>query len=317
MWGYVFRRCVVAILLVWVVATIVFSILHLIPGDPAVLLSSSGGVMPPPEAIEALREKMGLNRPILEQYFSYLGGLLKGDLGRSFQDGYPIAEEIWTRLPRTIELILAATFLAIIIGLPLGAAAATRRGTMLDRLLSWLAGLQLSVPVFVIGTLMILLFAQTLRWVPAGGHVPFADDPMRHLVHLAMPAVTIAIGLSAVIFRMARSTVIETQERDWVRTARAKGLPWKAVRRRHVVRNALGPVLTVVGLNVGTLLGGTVLVEYVFNWPGLSGFLVNAVEQRDYPAVQSIILVISFLFIMINLAVDLLYSVLDPRIRHS
>ena len=211
MWGYVFRRCVVAILLVWVVATIVFSILHLIPGDPAVLLSSSGGVMPPPEAIEALREKMGLNRPILEQYFSYLGGLLKGDLGRSFQDGYPIAEEIWTRLPRTIELILAATFLAIIIGLPLGAAAATRRGTMLDRLLSWLAGLQLSVPVFVIGTLMILLFAQTLRWVPAGGHVPFADDPMRHLVHLAMPAVTIAIGLSAVIFRMARSTVIETQ----------------------------------------------------------------------------------------------------------
>jgi peptide/nickel transport system permease protein len=317
MLGYVFRRCVVAILLVWVVATIVFSILHLIPGDPAVLLSSSGGVMPPPEAIEALREKMGLNRPILEQYFSYLGGLLKGDLGRSFQDGYPIADEIWTRLPRTIELILAATLLAIIVGLPLGAAAATRRGTMLDRLLSWLAGLQLSVPVFVIGTLMILLFAQTLRWVPAGGHVPFADDPMRHLIHLAMPAVTIAIGLSAVIFRMARSTVIETQERDWVRTARAKGLPWKTVRRRHVVRNALGPVLTVVGLNVGTLLGGTVLVEYVFNWPGLSGFLVNAVEQRDYPAVQSIILVISFLFIMINLAVDLLYSVLDPRIRHS
>ena len=317
MWGYALRRCVVAILLVWVVATIVFSILHLIPGDPAVLLSSSGGVMPPPEAIEALREKMGLNRPILEQYFSYLGGILKGDLGRSFQDGYPIADEIWTRLPRTIELILASTLLAIIIGLPLGAAAATRRGTVLDRLLSWLAGLQLSVPVFVIGTLMILLFAQTLRWVPAGGHVPFADDPMRHLIHLAMPAVTIAIGLSAVIFRMARSTVIETQERDWVRTARAKGLPWKTVRRRHVVRNALGPVLTVVGLNVGTLLGGTVLVEYVFNWPGLSGFLVNAVEQRDYPAVQSIILVISFLFIMINLAVDLLYSVLDPRIRHS
>lgn len=317
MWGYALRRCVVAIILVWVVATIVFSVLHLIPGDPAVLLASSGGVMPPPEAIEALREKMGLNQPVLQQYSSYIAGLLRGDLGRSFQDGYPIADEIWTRLPRTIELILAATLLAVIVGLPLGAAAAVRRGQAIDRLLSWLAGLQLSMPVFVIGTLLILLFAQTLRWVPAGGFVPFTDDPLRHLVHLTMPAITIAIGLAAVIFRMARSSVIETQERDWVRTARAKGLAWKTVRRRHVVRNALGPVLTVVGLNVGTLLGGTVLVEYVFNWPGLSGFLVNAVEQRDYPAVQSIILVISFLFIMINLAVDLLYSVLDPRIRHS
>lgn len=317
MWGYALRRCVVAIILVWVVATIVFSILHLIPGDPAVLLSSSGGVLPPPEAIESLREKMGLNRPILEQYLSYIGGLLRGDLGRSFQDNYPIADEILTRLPRTIELILAATVLAVLIGLPLGTLAATKRGQALDRALSWLAGLQLSIPVFVIGTLLILLFAQTLRWVPAGGHVPFSDNPIRHLVHLLMPAVTIAIGLAAVIFRMARSTVIETLDRDWVRTARAKGLPSRTVLIRHVVRNALGPVLTVVGLNVGTLLGGTVLVEYVFNWPGLSGFLVSAVEQRDYPAVQGIVLVISFLFIMINLAVDLLYTVLDPRIRHS
>jgi peptide/nickel transport system permease protein len=180
-----------------------------------------------------------------------------------------------------------------------------------------MAGLQLSMPVFVIGTLLILLFAQTLRWVPAGGYARFSEDPLQHLVHLSMPAFTIAVGLSAVIFRMVRTTVIETLERDWVRTARAKGLARKAVLRRHVVRNALGPVLTVVGLSVGTLLGGTVLVEYVFNWPGLSGFLVGAVEQRDYPAVQSIVLVISSLFIMINLLVDLLYSVLDPRIRHS
>ncbi len=317
MWGYALRRCGVAIILVWVVATIVFSILHLIPGDPAVLLSSSGGVLPPPEAIEALREKMGLNRPILEQYLGYLGGLLRGNLGHSFTDGYPIADEIATRLPRTIELIVAATLLAIAVGLPLGTLAAKRRGRWPDRLLSAMAGLQLSMPVFVIGTLLILLFAQTLRWVPAGGYARFTEHPLQHLVHLSMPAFTIALGLSAVIFRMVRTTVIETLERDWVRTARAKGLARKSVLRRHVVRNALGPVLTVVGLSVGTLLGGTVLVEYVFNWPGLSGFLVGAVEQRDYPAVQSIVLVISFLFIMINLLVDLLYSVLDPRIRHS
>jgi peptide/nickel transport system permease protein len=232
-----------------VVATIVFSILHLIPGDPAVLLSSSGGALPPPEAIEALREKMGLNRPILEQYLGYLGGLLQGNLGRSFTDGYPIADEIATRLPRTIELIVAATVLAIAVGLPLGTLAAKRRGRWPDRLLSAMAGLQLSMPVFVLGTLLILLFAQTLRWVPAGGYARFSEDPLQHLVHLSMPAFTIAVGLSAVIFRMVRTTVIETLERDWVRTARAKGLARKAVLRRHVVRNALGPVLTVVGLS--------------------------------------------------------------------
>ena len=317
MWGYALRRLLVAIALVWVVATIIFSILHLIPGDPAELLASSGGIAPPPETIEALRKEMGLDRPVLEQYLSYMGGLLRGDLGRSFLDNYPIGKEIATRLPRTIELIVCSTLLAVLFGVPLGAWAARHPGRPAERVLSAAASLQLSMPVFVIGTLLVLLFAQTLRWVPAGGHVSFAVDPLRHLVHLSMPAFTIAVGLSAVVFRMARATVIETLGRDWVRTARAKGLPEKQVLRRHVVRNALGPVLTVVGLNVGTLLGGTVLVEYVFNWPGLSGFLVDAVERRDYPAVQSIVLVISFLFILINLGVDLLYALLDPRIRHK
>ncbi len=317
MLNYALRRILVAIILVWVVATIVFSLLHLIPGDPAALLSSSGGVMPPPETIEALREQMGLNRPIWEQYTSYLLGILRGDLGVSFQDGYLIASEITTRLPRTLELIAAATLLAVSIGLPLGTLAAQRQGSALDRVLSALASINLSMPVFVIGTLLILVFAQKLRWVPAGGYEPFFEDPWKHLVHLSMPAFTIAVGLSAVVYRMTRASVLETLQRDWVRTARAKGLPWRQVLRRHVVRNSLGPVVTVVGLNVGTLLGSTVLIEYVFNWPGLSGFLVSAVEQRDYPAVQGIVLVTSFLFILINLAVDLLYSVLDPRVGHQ
>lgn len=317
MLNYALRRIGVAIVLVWVVATIIFSLLHLIPGDPAVLLSSSGGVLPPPETIEALRAEMGLDRPLWEQYAGYLGGILQGDLGNSFQDGYPVADEIATRLPRTLELIVAATILAVAVGLPLGALAARRQGSALDRTLSALASVQLSMPVFVIGTLLILVFAQKLRWVPAGGYVAFAEDPLRHLVHLSMPAFTIAVGLSAIVYRMTRATVLETLDRDWVRTARAKGLSPRRVMRRHVVRNSLGPVMTVVGLNVGTLLGSTVLIEYVFNWPGLSGFLVSAVEQRDYPAVQGIVLVISFLFILINLAVDLLYSVLDPRVSHE
>lgn len=317
MWRYVLKRCLVAIVLVWAVATIVFSVIHLIPGDPAELLSSMGGILPPPETLKALREKMGLNQPLLDQYFSYLTGLLKGDLGNSLLDNVNIAGEIGTRLPRTLELILVSTVLSIIIGIPLGTFAAVKRGRILDHLLAWLAGLQLSVPVFVTGTLLVLIFAQTLRWVPAGGHIAFFEDPLKHLIYLSMPVFTITLGLSAVIFRMVRTSVIETMDCEWVRTARAKGLTNKTVLLKHVVRNSMGPVLTVIGLNVGSLLGGTVLVEYVFNWPGLSGFLVDAVEQRDYPAVQSIVLVISFLFIMINLAVDLLYSFLDPRIQYK
>lgn len=312
---YVAWRVLIALGLVFVVTTIVFLVLHLVPGDPAVLLLSGGGVDPSPEAVAELRRRLGLDDPILVQYVTYLTRLLHLDLGTSFQDGHPVAAEIVRRLPRTLELIVAAAILSVLVGLPLGTLSALRAGTVTDRAMSLVAGLMLSVPIFVTGTLMVLVFAQKLRWVPAGGFVDFTEAPLRHLVHLAMPALTIAIGLSAVMFRMMRTTVLETLQREWVRTARAKGLPANAVLRRHVVRNALGPVLTVLGLHMGTLLGGTVLVEYVFNWPGLSGFLVVAVENRDYPEVQGIVLVISFLFILLNLIVDLLYSVLDPRIR--
>ena len=315
MWRYIIKRVFIALMLVFVVTSIVFLVIHLIPGAPAMLLLSGGGVDPAPEVVDAMRRRLGLDLPIWTQYINYVTGILQGDFGTSFQDDHPVAEEIAKRLPRTIELILAATALSILIGVPLGILAALQHGKYVDRTLALGAGLMLSVPVFVTGTLMVLLFAQELRWVPAGGFVAFSRDPVQHLIFLLMPAATIAIGFSAAIFRMTRTTVLETLKRDWVRTARAKGLPRSVVIRRHVVRNAMGPVMTVIGLQMGTLLGGTVLVEYVFNWPGLSGFLVVAVESRDYPEVQGIILVISFLFIMLNLLVDLLYSVLDPRIR--
>ncbi len=315
MWRYIVKRVLIALALVFVVTTIVFLVIHLIPGDPAMLLLSGGGVDPAPEVVEAMRRQLGLDLPIWTQYTNYVTGVLQGDFGTSFQDDHPVGEEIAKRLPRTIELILASTTLSVLLGVPLGILAALRHGKYIDRALALGSGLMLSVPVFVTGTLMVLLFAQQLRWVPAGGFVTFFRDPVQHLIFLLMPAATIAIGFSAAIFRMTRTTVLETLKRDWVRTARAKGLPGSVVIRRHVVRNAMGPVMTVIGLQMGTLLGGTVLVEYVFNWPGLSGFLVVAVENRDYPEVQGIILVISFLFIMLNLLVDLLYSVLDPRIR--
>jgi len=317
MLAYALGRIAVALGLIWAVATLVFLIIHLVPGDPAELLLSQGGVAPDPSAVAELRDKLGLNLPITTQYLSYFGGLLHGDLGASLLDDHSIADEIALRLPRTLELIFAATLLAVLIGLPLGTLAALRPGSVLDRVLAAAAGLGLSVPVFVVGTIAILVFAQKLRWVPAGGYVPFWRDPLQHFILLLMPAATIAVGLGAVVFRMTRSSVLEVLTRDYVRAAHAKGVAPRRIVLHHVVRNALIPVITVLALHAGSLLGGTVLVEFVFNWPGLSGYLVRAVEQRDYPEVVGIVLVISVAFVIINLAVDLVYAVIDPRVRHG
>ncbi|HEY2618364.1 MAG TPA: ABC transporter permease [Acetobacteraceae bacterium] len=309
------RRLGVAVLLVWAVASIVFLAIRLVPGDPAELLLSQGGVAPDPATVAELHEQLGLDRPVLTQYFDNFANLLSGDLGRSLQDGTPVAREIGRRLPRTLELIGVAALLAVLIGIPGGLFAAIGRHGLLDRIANRLSAIALAVPVFVVGTLLVLLFAQTLRWVPAGGYVPLADDPLGHIALLLMPAITIALGLSATVFRMTRAAVLDVAPRDFVRTARAKGLGRTRILLHHVLRNALMPVLTVLALHLGTLLGGTVLVEYVFNYPGLSGLLVDAVNARDYPTVEGVVLVISVLFVALNLAVDLLYAVLDPRVR--
>jgi peptide/nickel transport system permease protein len=315
--NWALRRIGVSLVLVWIVATACFLAIHLVPGDPAELLLSSGGVAPDPSQVEQLREQLGLNRPLLVQYFSTIGHMLEGDLGNSMQDDSPVAGEITRRLPRTLELIAAAGVFAVLAGLPGGTYAAIRRGGWFDRAASWMAGLSLAVPVFVLGTLMVLLFAQELHWVPAGGYVPLAANPAKHFLLLSMPALAIGVGLAAVVFRMARAAVLDVFFRDYVRTARAKGVSPSRIMVRHVVRTALLPVITVLALHLGALLGGTVLVEYVFNYPGLSGLLVDAVQARDYPEVQGVILVISVLFVALNLAVDLLYGVLDPRVRQG
>ncbi|MCK6450008.1 MAG: ABC transporter permease [Alphaproteobacteria bacterium] len=315
--GYAARRLLVALALIWVVVTFVFLAIHLVPGDPAELLLSQGGVAPDPGAVAELRQKLGLDRPILARYVEYVAGILHGDLGVSLRDEHSVADEIRLRLPRTLELIGVAAVLALVFGLPAGTWAALRAGGHADRALSVLSGIFLSVPVFVLGTIAILVFAQKLRWVSAGGFVAFERDPLQHLMLLAMPAGTIAVGLSAIVFRMTRSSVLEVLGRDYVRAAQAKGLTPRRIVLHHVVRTALIPVVTVLALHLGSLLGGTVLVEFVFNWPGLSGYLVSAVEARDYPEVIGIVLVISVLFVLLNLLVDLLYAVLDPRVRHG
>ncbi len=312
--AWVAQRVAIALALAWLVATIVFLALHLVPGDPAELLLSTGGISPDPASVAELREKLGLERPILVQYGAFLAGLLRADLGNSLVDDYPVLSEIALRLPRTLEIIFAGTLLAIAVGVPAGVYAALHRGGRFDRIASAVTALLLAVPVFVVGTLLVLLFAQTLRLMPAGGFVPFAQDPVLHLTLLALPAIAIGKGLSAVLFRMTRASTLDALANDYVRTARAKGLGPGRVLFVHVLRNALNPVVTVLGLHMGTLLGGTVLVEYVFNWPGLSTPLLRAVEGRDYPMVVGIVLTISLLFLLINLAVEIVHAALDPRI---
>jgi peptide/nickel transport system permease protein len=311
------KRIATSLALVWVVATVVFLTLHMVPGDPAEILLSTGGTAPDPYAVQELRERLGLDRPILTQYLEFLERLTRFDLGTSLVDEYPVADEILLRLPRTLELIVAGTLLAVAIALPAGTWAAVKAGGAFDRAASATAAFLQALPVFVLGTLLILVLAQWMGWLPAGGYVPLAQDPARHLLLLLLPAVAVAKGLAATVFRMTRASVLDQLSRDFVRTARAKGLTQGRVLRRHVVRNALIPVTTVLGLQMGTLLGGTVLVEYVFNWPGLSTPLLRAVEGRDYPMVVGIVLTVSGLFLLINLAMDLLYAVLDPRITRS
>jgi peptide/nickel transport system permease protein len=311
------RKLTVVAGLAWLVATIVFLALHMVPGDPAELLLSTGGVSPDPASVAELREKLGLERPLLVQYAAFLGGLLRGDLGTSLIDDYPVISEIALRLPRTLELIAAGSVIAILIGVPAGVFAALDRGGAFDRAASGVTALLLAVPVFVLGTLLVLLFAQTLRIMPAGGFVPFAQDPAQHLKLLILPAIAIAKGLAAVLFRMTRAAMLDALANDYVRTARAKGLSPTRVIVVHVLRNALNPVVTVLGLQMGTLLGGTVLVEYVFNWPGMSTPLLRAVEGRDYPMVVGIVLTISVLFLLLNLVVELVHAWLDPRVAHA
>ncbi len=309
------QRVAQSVFMLWVVITVVFLSIYMVPGDPVELLLSQDGGTPDQAMIEMVRDQMGLNRPLGQQYREKLWALAHFDLGTSLVDNSSIGQEISQRLPRTLELIAMAGLLSLIIGIPTGVIASQRPGSGFDRVGNLLAGTAQSVPVFVLGSLMVLLLSQKLRLLPAGGFVPFSQAPLDHLKLLLMPAGAISVGLSAVVYRITRASMLDVLPMDFVRTARAKGLPRAHVIRHHVLRNALMPVITVFALQLGGLLAGTVLVETVFNWPGLSGMLVGAVNARDYPTVTGVILVASALFIGLNLLVDLIYGLVDPRVR--
>ena len=311
---YIARRLVYLVAQVFVVATIVFLMLRLVPGDPArAVLGETAGE----EQVATMRQRLGIDRPFLEQYAIWLAGLARGDLGRSIISGDPVGAQIASRIGNTLELAWLAIALALLVGIPLGIVAAVRANRGPDLLVSSVAILGLSMPSFVVGTVLLLVFGLLLRWLPQQQFVPLAANPAQHLQLLALPVVTLAASSSAVMMRMTRASMMDVVRQDYLRTARAKGLTGAAVLMRHALRNALNPVVSLVGLELATLLGGTVIVETIFNWPGLSSLLLAGVRSRDYPTVQGVVLVIAVLTIVINLIVDLVYGLLDPRIRYA
>jgi peptide/nickel transport system permease protein len=256
---------------------------------------------------------MGLDKPFLVQYFDYLKGVLVGNLGQSFQDHAGVATTLAQRLPNTVEIVVLAALLGVVVGVAVGSWVG--RGRHIVQLLgAGLISLGISVPVYILGSLLVLVFALNLGWFPTGGYADLTTDFVGHVQRLVLPAVALSAAFAAIVARMTASSVREVARQDWVRTARSIGLGPRRVFQEDVLRNALNPVVTVVGLQIGSLLGGTVLVERIFNWPGIGSLLVNAIAQRDYPVVQGVVVVVSIIFIAINIVVDIAYGLLDPRV---
>jgi len=312
----IIRKLLTAFVQLFVVATLIFSVMYIMPGDPVLLLLGADS-NPSPEAVAAMRAQLGLDQPVLSQYFVWLWNALHLDFGKSLTNGYPVANYVMQNLPRTLELACAAIVIATLVGVPLGVAAALKRGSTRDTVLTSVATLGISVPVYIVGTLLVLVFSLKLGWLPASGYTDIGRNVVEHFRKLALPAVALGLGLAASIARMTRSSVLEILGRDFVRALRAKGMSERRIIWQHVLRNAAIPIVTIIGLQLGNLMGGTVLVEAMFNWPGLSTLLVGAVSARNYPLVQGAMLAIAAAFILINVAVELLYSLLDPRIRRK
>jgi peptide/nickel transport system permease protein len=312
---YVIRRLLQSALMIFIVATLVAVFIHFLPGDPAYVILGEDRATE--ERVDAIREQLGLNRPIYEQYVDWLGGVVRGDLGNSLISGRPIRTDLQLRIPRTFELGGVAVLISVLVGIPLGVLAARYRNGPVDLLATSFAILGLSVPVFVVGPLLVLLLSVKTDILPASGYVSFSEDPVEHLKRLALPAVTLGVLSSATIIRMTRSSMLEVLGEDYVRSARSRGLGERSVLFTHALRNALIPVVTIIGLQMGTLLGSSVLVEYIFNWPGVSTFLIDGINRRDYPIVQAVILVIAVTFILLNLLTDLIYAWIDPRIKYE
>jgi peptide/nickel transport system permease protein len=308
----VLRRIALSIPILLLVSIMVFSLIHLIPGDPVTVMLGQEAT---PEVKQALRHELGLDQPLALQYFVWLGRVVRGDLGRSLVDRTSVSDQIRLRLPATIELAIGAFLIALLIAIPAGVLSAIRRGSMADHASTVLALGGLSLPSFWLAMLLIIVFAVKLQWLPASGYVPFFENPRANLTAMILPMFATGIRESAFLMRMLRSSMLDVLHADYVRTARAKGLHERAVVLRHAMRNGLVPVVTSSGLTIAGLLGGLVITESIFSIPGFGRLIVDAIFQRDFITVQGAILVSAVLVVLVNLVVDLLLVVIDPRIK--
>jgi peptide/nickel transport system permease protein len=312
MTAYAARRLALAMPLLLGMSVLIFALMRLVPGDPAVAVL---GYKATPEGIRALREAFHLDEPVPQQYLRWLGKAAHGDLGHDFRQNEPIGRMILDRLPVTLELTLLAALCTVLIGVPLGLLAGGRRGGAADRAALAVGLLGVSVPDFWLGIMLILGLSLGAGLLPSGGWVPFAESPAENLVHMALPALTLAVSRAAVLGRLTRAAVLDTMHRSFVQYARAKGLGERAILFRHVLPNAAIPIVTVLGLQVGYMLGGAIVVEMIFTLPGLGRMTLDAVLERNYPVVQSAVLVIGAMFMLVNLVTDVLYGAIDPRVR--
>lgn len=303
---YIIRRLIGALVTLIGLSLIIFFLMRLLPGDPARIIA---GLNATDEEVRLIRTQLLLDRPVTEQYVNFFGRLIKGDLGTSARSRRPVLQEITDRLPSTVRLAVISMAFAAAMGILSGILAAYFRNSILDYLITLGTVIGVSMPVYWLGLMMIVLFAVRLRWLPAAG-----SESVKSYI---MPSLTLSLFSLALVARMTRSSMLEVLEEDYIRTARAKGLTEQTMVRVHALKNAMIPVVTVLGLQFGALLGGAVLTETVFGWPGIGQLLVNAIFARDYPVVQGVVLVFSFLFITVNLVIDLLYGYIDPRIHYG
>jgi peptide/nickel transport system permease protein len=309
---YVLGRLLQFVPTLFVVSVVVFLMVRAIPGDPAAAML---GPTAKPEQIAALRAEMGLDEPIWTQYLVWIEGVARGNLGRSWINNFPVADLIGQKLPATVALAIGSMVFAVLLAVPMGIVPALRPGTWFARFASLYIGLMLAIPTFWLGVLLVLVVSLRLGWLPPSGYVPFREAPLQSLKLLILPSFTLGAYLSAIFARFLYSAVTDTLSQDYVRTAAAKGLAERAVVARHVLRNALIPVVTMLGIQFGGLLGGAVIVEAIFDWPGLGRLLITSISSRDYAVVQGTILLAASAFLFVNLLTDLTYGLLDPRIR--
>jgi len=314
---FLLRRVASAFLLLLLVSVIIFIVVRLLPSDPVITRLGAVAANTSEDLVEQLRSELGLDKPIYVQYLEWIGGIFQGDFGLSFGSQYPVSSLIAERLPATAQLTSAAILVALLIAVPASVAAAIKPDGLFDRFASAIVTIGMAIPQFWLGIMFVIVFAVGLGWLPARGYVPFSQDPIMNAKLLLMPALALGITIAAPLMRFLRSSLAEVTSALYMRTAEGKGVPWRTAVIKHALPNALITTLTTLGMLIGQLIGGVVLIEYIFGWPGLGSLTVSATTSRDYPVLQGVVLLLSASFVLINLLVDVMYGFLNPRMRED